>query len=311
MIKVVSINRCEGTGIIERIEGNGWDIDADSIELNGVNARINENLENRTISLNGPAVEDLFKNLRDLVKENGELRKDIDKMKKDNEVVNYCANDVLTTETLYLRQIIEKLKEELRDKDAEIDELNTNLKNHENTQKLIIQRNNELIEKCDFLDKRLKDKDGTIEGKKARIRMLKKELKDKDAEIDELNDELNKKWDFLENRLTVADKLNPILSFISEAAYDNVNFAIKTLTYFIPDYDVTVSVSRKEEKDVEINKPEKYDDMIEIIGWLRGIIENKTDYATKIFNKESKENIFSITFCKVPIEPEVVTNEQD
>lgn len=31
---------------------------------------------------------------------------------------------------------------------------------------------------------------------------------------------------------------------------------------------------------------------------------NNTDYATKIFNKEDAENIFSITFCKVPVKSE-------
>lgn len=281
MIKHVSINRFEGNSIIERIEGNGWDIDANRIELNGINAQIIDDPENRIISLNGPAVEDLFKSLRDLLKENSKLRMDIDDMDKGDESVNYCTNDVLATETLYLNKTIEEKEDRIKK-----------------------------------LEKDLKEKEDVIEEKKARIRTLNKELLGKNIEIDALNNslsnyyKLSEKCSILENKLTVTDKLNPILNFVSEAAGDNVNFAIKTFLYFTPDYDVTVSVSRKEEKDIEINKPGKYDITKEITRWLDGEIKNKTDYATKIFNKESKENIFSITFCKVPVEPEGVANEQ-
>ena len=245
MLKVVSINRREGTGIIERIEGNGWDIDAEHIELNGINAQIINDPENRFITLNGPAVDDLFKSLRDLLKENGKLRMDIDDMKKENtglrnyidemekgnEPANYCINDVLATEALHLRQIVEeqdkgikRLKNDLKGKDASIKALQFDKDHYE--------------ESCKILKR-------SIEEKNNHINMIDKLLGDKDAEIDELNDKLKK---------------------------------------------------------CNITK--------EIIGWLRGIIENKTDYATKIFNKESKENIFSITFCKVPVEPEGVANEQ-
>lgn len=289
MLKHVSINRFEGNGIIERIEGNGWDIDTECIEMNGVNAKIIDGPENRIISLNGPAVEDLFKRLRDLLKDNGKLSHDINEMKKGDKALNYCANDALATETLHLRRSIKELEKDLKEKEAAIRDLQFDRDHYK--------------ESCEILDE-------AVKRKNERINTLEKILGDKDSEIEELNDELNKKWDFLENRLTVADKLNPILSFISGAAFDNVNFAVKTLTYFMPDYDVTVSVSRKEDKDVEIDKPEKYEGTKEILGWLREMIDNNTDYATKIFNKESKENIFSITFCRVPVEPEVVTNEQ-
>lgn len=274
MLKVVGINRFEGKGIIERIEGNGWDIDAERIELNGINARLIEDLENRIISLNGPAVEDLFKSLRDLLKENGKLKMDIAK-------------------------------------------LNDKLERYDSAQTITSRQNTNLIKKCDSLEKDLKEKEAIIEEKKDRIKALNREVRDNGLEIERLNNslsnyyELYEKYHVLENKLTVADKLNPILDFISGASYDTVNFAIQTFLYFIPDYDVTVSVSRKEEKDVEIDKSEKYDGTKEILGWLRSMMENNTDYATKIFNKESKENIFSITFCKVPVEPEVVTNEQD
>lgn len=43
----------------------------------------------------------------------------------------------------------------------------------------------------------------------------------------------------------------------------------------------------------------------EVLGWIDGEMKNNTDYATKIFNKEDAENIFSITFCKVPVKSEV------
>lgn len=197
MIKHVSINRFEGTGIIERIEGNGWDI-----ELNGVNARIIEDLESRSISLNGPAVEDLFKSLRDLLKENGGLRETI-------EGQDACIN---------------RLEHNLKEKNAVIKDLQFYRENYE--------------ERCKILDEAVKEKN-------KHIKTLQKELKDKDAEVDEFN-----------------------------------------------------------------NKLEKYDSTKEIIKWLYGEIKNNTDYATKIFDKESKKNVFSITFCKVPVEPEVVTNEQ-
>ena len=42
----------------------------------------------------------------------------------------------------------------------------------------------------------------------------------------------------------------------------------------------------------------------EILGWIDGEMKNNTDYATKIFNKEDVGNIFSITFCKVPVKSE-------
>lgn len=170
MIKQVSINRFEGNGIIERIEGNGWDIDAYRIELNGINARIDEGLENRIISLNGPAVEDLFKNLRDLLKENSGLRETIEE-KKDR---------------------IKALNREARDKVVEIERLNNSLSNYY-----------ELYEKCRVL----------------------------------------------ENKLKLADKWNPIKDFIREATGEDFDFAVKTFLNFIPDYKVTVSVSKQEDDD--------------------------------------------------------------
>lgn len=267
MIKHVSINRFEGTGIIERVEGNGWDIDADHIELNGVNARISEDPESRSISLNGPAVEDLFENLREMLKENAKLRKNIDDMQmesheskgcindteKNNEVVNYCANDILTTETLYLRQVIEKqdeymrkLKNDLKEKEAVIRDLQFYKDNYE--------------ERCEILDE-------AVKGKNECIKTLNKELKDKDAEIDELknelknttirkylsiirhNNELIEKCNFLENKLELADKWNPIKDFIRETTGDNIDYATVTVSHLMPGYYVTVSVSKQEDDD--------------------------------------------------------------
>lgn len=314
MLKCEINNTCEGNGIIERIEGNGWDIDADHIELNGINAHIVEELECRCIFLDGPAVEDLFKNLSDLLKENGKLRKEntglrnyIDEMKKSDESVNCCANDVLITETLHLRQIVEE-------QDERIKRLEKDLKEKEAVIKDLQFDRDHYIESCKILKR-------SIEEKNNYINKLDKYLGDKNAEIDELNDKL-KKYDntqislienviFLESALTIAGKMSDILNFIREAGSSNSGFAVKTFPHFIPDYDITVSVSRKEETNVENNKPGKYDITKEMVRWLDEEIKNNTDYATKIFNKESKENIFSITFCKVPVESEVVTNEQD
>lgn len=301
MIKHVSINRFEGYGIIERIEGNGWNIDADHIELNDVNARIIEDLENRTISLNGPTVEGLFKSLRDLLKENGGLRGYVNDMERSIEE----KDDRVKT-----------LEKKLGDANIEIAKLNDKLEGYDSSETISNNQINYLMDKCDSLEKDLKEKEAIIEEKKARIRMLNNKLLDKNIKIDVLNNslsnyhELSEKCSILENKLTIADKWNPIKDFIRETTGDDANFAIKTFLHLVPDYDVTISVSRKEEKDVEINKPEKRDSTKEILGWLRGMIENNTDYATKIFDKESKENVFSITFCKVPIEPEVVANEQ-
>jgi chromosome segregation ATPase len=245
MLKHVSINRFEGTGIIERIEGNGWDIDADSIELNGVNARINECLENRTISLNGPAVEDLFKSLQDLLKENGRLRENIE-MKKaririlnkelldknfkidvlnnslsnyyelsekcsilenSDSSVNYCTNDVLATETLYLRQTIEEQDECIR-------HLENGLKEKDIAIKVLQLDKDRYKERCEILER-------SIEEKNDHINML---------------DKLLGEW-------------NPIKDFIRETTGDDIDFAVKTFLHFIPDYEVTVSVSRQEDDD--------------------------------------------------------------
>lgn len=201
MIKQVSINRFEGNGIIERIEGNGWDIDAECIELNGINARIEERLENRIISLDGPAVEDLFKSLRDLLKENSGLRETIEEK----------------------NERIKTLNREVRDKDIEIERLNNSLSNYY-----------ELYEK---------------------YRVLENKVRNKNVEIERLNrkleryDEIVDKNVRLENKLKLADKWNPIKDFIREATGEDFDFAVKTFLNFIPDYEVTVSVSKQEDDD--------------------------------------------------------------
>lgn len=233
---------------IEKIEGNGWDIDANHIELNGINAHIIHDPENRFITLDGPAVEDLFKSLHDLLKENSRLNCYINAMEKGDETANYCANDVLTMETLHLRQIIEeqdkgikRLVKDLKEKDIAIRTLEKN-----------------------------------IEEKNGRIKTLNREVEDRNSEIERLNSSLSNYYELYE-KCSVLEK-------------------------------------KVKNKDIEIgnlnDKLEKYDGTKEILKWLDGEIKNNTDYATKIFNKESRENIFSITFCKVPVEPEVVANEQ-
>lgn len=231
MIKQVSINRFEGNGIIEKIEGNGWDIDAERIELNGINARIIENLENRIVSLDGPAVEDLFKSLRDLLKENSGLRETIEEQ-------DACIN---------------RLEHSLKERGAVIKVLQFDKDHYK--------------ESCEILER-------SIEEKKDHINMLDKLLGDKDAEIDRLNDKLEKytikeissiirhncelvekcdeltdKCRVLENELKLADKWNPIKDFIHEATGEDFDFAVKTFLNFIPDYEVTVSVSRQEDDD--------------------------------------------------------------
>lgn len=265
MIKHVSINRFEGNGIIERIEGNGWDIDVNHIEMNGINAHIIDNPENRIISLNGPAVEDLFKSLRDLLKENGKLRENIE-MKKAR---------------------IRMLNNKLLDKNIKIDVLNNSLSNYY-----------ELSEKCSILEKQDEhiktleksliekeaviralqfDKDHykesckilerSIEEKNDHINMLDKLLSDRNVEIDELknklkkydytqipsiirhNNELVDKCNFFDSVLPLAVKMNPILNFIKETRDNNIDYAKKTLSHFMPGYNVTVSVSRQEDDD--------------------------------------------------------------
>lgn len=247
---------------IEKIEGNGWDIDADHIKLNGVNAHVVGEPECRCIFLDGPAVEDLFKNLRDLLKENSKLIEDIDDMQienyelrgyvndteKNNEAVNYCTTDVLTTETLYLRQTIKKqdeyirkLKNDLIEKESVIRDLRFYKDNYK--------------ERCKILER-------SIEEKENRINMLDKLLGDKDAEIDELkkydntqkliiqrNNELIEKRDLLENKLKLADKWNPIKDFIREITGEDVDYATITVSHLMPGYYVTVSVSKQEDDD--------------------------------------------------------------
>lgn len=306
MIKQVSINRFEGNGIVERIEGNGWDIDAECIELNGINARIDEGLENRIISLDGPAVEDLFKSLRDLLKENSGLRETIEEqdacinrlehslkerdaviddmkinnIKNPNESANYCANDVLAIETLHLRQIIEeqdksikrldkerhidccrRLDKAIEEKDSYIKTLETKLSDANKDRDIVIEEKIELIKILDQemrnkdIEKDLKGKEAIIEEKNERIKTLNGEVRDKDIEIERLNNslsnyyELYEKCRVLENKLKLADKWIPIRDFIHEATGEDFDFAVKTFLNFIPDYEVTVSVSRQEDDD--------------------------------------------------------------
>lgn len=59
--------------------------------------------------------------------------------------------------------------------------------------------------------------------------------------------------------------------------------------------------------DTDITRmvPCTYSDAARIsFAWIDGEMKNNTDYATKIFNKEDAENIFSISFCKVPVKSE-------
>lgn len=76
---------------VETIKGNGWDINAERIELNGINAAFNCEDDYRYISMNGPAVEDIFRCMQELIKENEALTEKNERLVKENQVLNkFC-----------------------------------------------------------------------------------------------------------------------------------------------------------------------------------------------------------------------------
>lgn len=289
MLKVVSINRCDGTDIIERIEGNGWDIDANRIELNGINARVDEGLENRIITLDGPAVEDLFKNLCDLLKENGELRALLD---RDTTRKKYQSN--LEKEKNISRELNEECNK-LTEKTEELE------RKHEKAKEYIKE-----------LDKILKDTSQELADCRHNNLVLieqKRELEDNNKQVAKSRDYWHDEW------IKLHDDKNALIT-----ANENISAEIKRLREEISDLNtINKKLNEKSKEqtygiryyDLREMYPCTYSDAAkEILRWIDREMKNGTDYATKIFNKEDVENIFSITFCKVPVEPEVVTNEQ-
>lgn len=128
---------------VETIKGNGWDINSERIELNGINATFNYELDCKYISLGGPAVEDIFKYLRDLIKENRELEETLDmEINKRDGYIN-CLKRKLDEKTenynrlqdLYLKEVNKRcaLNERICELEEEIDECSyeTDIQNHE------------------------------------------------------------------------------------------------------------------------------------------------------------------------------------
>lgn len=207
---------------VETIKGNGWDINSERIELNGINAQLICEDDYRCISMNGPAVEDIFKCLRELIKENEALTEKNERLAKENQKLEtYCK--------------------ELRDyHNKRVDE---KTKSYDELEK--------------YYEKLKEDNGMEIKKRDGYIDCLKRKLDEKTENYDRLQDlylkEINKQY------------------------------------------------AREHDTDITRMYPSTYSDAAkEVLGWIDGEMKNGTDYATKIFNKEDVENMFSITFCKVP-----------
>lgn len=180
----------------------------------------------------------------------------------------------------------------------------------------------------------------TIEG----LMRYDDEIKHKDEEIEELektNDELTKK---LENAERNCSYLNKHIEYIRRCGGKEINHrnniieekdkeierlrsklheeALKTEAYkrHIETLDKENTKSPITKRYTPFNSAPNCSDLYvctpdsdiakEMLKWLDRELKNGTDYATKIFNKEDVENIFSITFCKVPVKSEEGKNDE-
>lgn len=224
---------------VETIKGNGWDVNSERIELNGINAELICEDDYRCVSMNGPAVEDIFKCLRDLIKENETLTEKNERLAKENQKLETYCKELRE----YFNAKIERRDERIR----ELEEENAKLKaeNFNLSQDLYLKEINKQFYKTDIQDHKFKS------------------LKEM------LNDE----------------KMNE-----------------KTINYCMNDVMMTQKVY---DTDITRMYPSTYSDAAkDILNWIDGEMKNDTDYATKIFNKEDVENMFSVTFCKVPAKSE-------
>lgn len=229
---------------VAMFKGDGWGIDADHIMLNGIDAEFVYELEHRNISVKGPAVEDIFKFLRDLIKKNGALTEENERLAKENQELEK-----------YIDEQEEEFNMEIKKRDGRVDCLN---------------------------------------------KMLQKEMFDETILRTRL-DEKTENYDRLQDLyLKEINKSNTLHERIRELEEEKTNAAVTN-------YCMNDVVMTKKVYDTDITRmfPCTYSDAAkEVLGWIDGEMKNNTDYATKIFNKEDVGNIFSITFCKVPVKSE-------
>lgn len=238
-----AILESHGKGI-EQIRGNGWDIDSERIELNGINATFVDYDDVRLISMRGPAVEDMFKCLCDLIKKNGALTEENERLAKENQELEK-----------YIDEQEEEFNMEIKKRDGRVDCLN---------------------------------------------KMLQKEIFDETILRTRLNEKTENHDRLQDLYLKEVNKQNELRKRIRELEEEKTNAAVTN-------YCMNDVVMTKKVYDTDITRmfPCTYSDVAkEVLDWIDGEMKNNTDYATKIFNKEDVGNIFSITFCKVPVKSE-------
>lgn len=289
---------------IETIKGNGWDVDAEHIELNAINAEFNYELDYRYISVKGPAVEDIFKCLRDLIKKNEALTEKNERLTEENYMLrNYCDEQGRTYKTemdkrdCYIESLkskTEKRTERIHELEEEIERLNTEkdekAENYNRLQDAYLKE----INKVYTLNKRIceleEEKDEfvyTIGIQGHEIKPLREKLNEEKIDTDVVN--------YCMNDVMMTQKAYNTTKIYEAmmSSPDDIHERAERIIGDLPDTDTTRM------------HPLTYSDTAkEVLGWVDGEMKNGTDYATKIFNKEEVENMFSITFCKVPVKSE-------
>lgn len=282
---------------VETIKGNGWDINSERIELNGINAELICEDDYRCVSMNGPAVEDIFKCLHDLIKENKALAEKNERLTGENyTLTNYCDAQ---------RKIY---KTEMDKRDCYIKSLKTKIEKR-------TERNRELEEEIKIRDEYMDCLETTLDEKTENYDRL------QDLYLKEINKQnaLRERVRELEEEKTNAAVTNYCMNDVITAknmvgfqpkSFNECDATRKVYDRIISSPDEIYSRSQRiiegssyRDTDITHMYPSTYSDAAkEVLGWIDGEMKNGTDYATKIFNKEDAENIFSITFCKVPVE---------
>lgn len=278
---------------IEGIKGNGWGIDPERIELNGVNAKFIDYRDVSLISLGGPAVEDIFKCLRDLIKKNGALTEENERLAKENQgLKKFCEeqreyfNKKIEKRDERIDCLTEQLKKEISDAAIIKNRLDEKTENHDRLQDLYLK---EVNKRC-TLNEHILELEEEIERLKTENNKIVYTTGIQDHEFKSLKEKLNEECDatrkMYDAMMASPDEIHARAKGIIEGSHN---------TKFTSVYDT----------DITRMYPCTYSDAAkEVLSWIDGEMKNNTVYATKIFNKEYVGNIFSITFCKVPVKSE-------
>lgn len=276
---------------IEKIKGNGWDVDAEHIELNAINAEFIYELEHRYITVKGPAVKDIFKHLCDLIKKNEALTEENEGLAKENQgLKKFCEEQRENFDAKIKKRderidcLTEMLQQEIFDGAVLRTRLDEKTENHDRLQDLYLKE----INKNNALKKR--------------IRELEEEKMDSAVINYCMNDVVATKnvVGFQPKSFNECDAASKIYEAMTSSP-DEIHARAKGIIDGSPNKKFT-SVY---DTDITRMFPCTYSDAAkEVLGWIDSEMKNNTDYATKIFNKEDVGNIFSITFCKVPVKSE-------